>query len=131
MHLSLSRRLPIALGFLSAMFPRVAVAYSLTDSGWDCGGFIRCGSSTDAVTAITLNIIAGVGYFITALAVVMVIYGGLRMVLSRGEEGKEAGKKALIYAGFGLVAALLCGAIFQFIRGYLYLLGNGSPFIGG
>ena len=116
------RRLALA-GALS-LLPQVAIAYSLTDSGWDCAGFIRCGGATDAVTAITLNIIAGVGYFITALAVVMFIYGALRMVLSRGEEGKEAGKKSMIYAAMGLVFALLTGGIFAFISGYLYLLGG-------
>lgn len=114
---------PFIIGTLS-LLPQRAFAYRLTDSGWDCRGFLKCGSGTDVVTDMIGNIIAVVVLFIGALAVVMVIYGALRWVTSRGEEGKEAGKKAMLYAALGLVFALLTGAILEFITDYLYLIGG-------
>ena len=118
----MKRLLFIAVGIL---VPVSAGAVSITDPqyGWSCNGFLYCGTGGNAVTAITGNIIAGVSAFIVALAVVMFFYGGLRMVASRGEEGKEAGKKALMYAAFGLIAALLTAAVISFVRDYIYLLG--------
>jgi len=106
------------------LVPGAAHAYRLTDSGFDCTGFLYCGSSTDAVTQLTMNITTGVGMFIAALAVVVWFYGAIRMVTSRGQEGKEAGKKALIYASLGLVLAMLTTAVMQFIWDYVYLVGS-------
>lgn len=114
----------ILLVIAGLVLPLPVHAYRLTDSGWQCTGFLKCGSSTDVVTDLTGNLISGVTAFISVLAVVVFIYGALRMVMSRGEEGKEAGKKALIYASLGLVFALLTGAIISFIHDYLYLLGG-------
>lgn len=111
------------LALFQALIPTVH-AYRITDSGWDCTGFLKCGSSTDAVMQITATIVTGVGRFIIALAVVVFIYGALRMITSRGEEGKEAGKKAMIWAALGLMAALLTGAVVEFVRDYLYYLGG-------
>lgn len=115
------RILPVIVGIL---VPIQAFAYRITDSGWDCRGFLKCGSSTDAVTQITLTIVTGVTAFIGALAVVVFMYGAVRMVTSQGDEGKEAGKKALIWASLGLVAAILTGAVIRFVTDYLYLLGT-------
>ena len=91
--------------------------------GWNCKGYLYCGS-TDAVNILTNRLIAGVGAFIFSLAVVVFFYGALRMVTSQGDEGKEAGKKALIYASLGLAAALLTGGMIAFVRDYIYYLGK-------
>lgn len=111
----------ILLGLL--LLPVRTHAVRLSDYGFDCTGFLHCGA-TDVVAGLSGNMIAIVSTFIVILAVIVFIYGGLRMVISRGEEGKEAGKKALIYASLGLVFALLTGAIIQFIADYLYAFGN-------
>lgn len=113
----------VALTVLMAI-PHLASAYRLTDSGWDCTGFLKCGSGTDVVTDMIGNIIGVVSLFIGALAVVMFIYGALRLAASRGEEGKEAGKKAMMYAAMGLAFALLTGGILAYITDYIYLLGG-------
>lgn len=115
------RILPVILGVL---VPSRVLAYRITDSGWSCTGFLKCGSSTDAVMQITLTIVTGVTAFIGSLAVVVFLYGAIRMVTSRGEEGKEAGKKALIWASLGLAAAILTAAVIRFVTDYLYYLGT-------
>lgn len=101
-------------------------AYRLTDSGWQCTGFLKCGSGTDAVTDLIGNLIGGVLSLIGLVATLAFFYGAIRMVASQGQEGKEAGKKALIWASAGLVAALLTAGIMRFVCDYLYLLGGGS-----
>ncbi len=102
----------------------VSAAVSITSYNWSCEGFVYCGSSDSAVTGITTKLITWIVVFIVPLAVTVFFYGALRMAVSRGEEGKEAGKKALIYASIGLVAAILTSAIISFIQGYLYVLGG-------
>jgi hypothetical protein len=110
--------------FIGLLAPLTTHAVRLTNYGFDCTGFLHCETGVDAVIGLSGSIIDIVGTFIVALAVIVFIYGGLRMATSRGEEGKEAGKKALIYASLGLVCALLTGAILDFIADYLYLLGS-------
>lgn len=119
------RFLSTMIGFL---LPAHAKAFSLSDTGWDCTGFIYCNPGapppSDVVTIMTMTIVNGVGAFIITLAIVMFMYGAIRMVTSQGQDGKEAGKKALIYASLGLVFALLVMAIMQFVRDYIYYLGS-------
>lgn len=100
--------------------------YHLTNSGWNCQGFLYCNGGgappADIVVIITMNIIMAVSTFIGALAVVVFLYGAIRMVTSQGEEGKEAGKKALIWASFGLTAAILTGGIMAYIRSAVFAI---------
>ena len=103
----------------------VFAGVDITSYGWSCNGFLYCGSS-DVVVLLNNNLIAGVSAFSVALAVVVFFYGAIRMVISQGDEGKEAGKKALIYASLGLAAALLTGGVIQFVCGYLFYLGGAS-----
>lgn len=112
------------LPIVGLLLPNVAHAYSIRDTGWDCTGFLECGGSGDAVVAITTNIIAGVAAFIGALAVIAFFYGAIRMITSQGQEGKEAGKKALIYASLGMAAALLTEGIILYVRDYIFYLGT-------
>lgn len=117
----MKRMLAIILGVLTPA--STAAAGVRLSTYFDCTGLLRCGSSGTALYLID-NLIAGVGYFIVPLATVIFFYGALRMLLSRGEEGKEVGKKALIYGSFGLAAALLVGAVIAFVRDYLFLIGS-------
>lgn len=108
---------------LSLIPASASAGVSITAYSWDCEGFVYCNSSADAVTGILGKLIAWIVVFIVPLAVVVFFYGALRMAVSRGEEGKETGKKALIYASIGLAAAILTSAIISFIQGYIYTLG--------
>lgn len=103
-----------------------AAGVHLTDYGWDCTGFLRCNIPGDVFSFLLNNLITGVLSFIVLLATVVFFYGAFRMAASQGEEGKEVGKKALLYASLGLVLAILAGAIIEFVCGYVYLVG-GTP----
>lgn len=108
-----------------------AAGYHLTQSGWNCTGFVGCtgGTPPNLATFLTARIVAlvfptsGGPGFIFYLTVVVFFYGSLRLVFSRGEEGKEAGKKAMQFAGFGFAAALLISGIMRFVCDYIYTLG--------
>lgn len=107
---------------IGVLIPAAAHAepYHLFKSGWNCQGFLYCTPDAappdDIIVIITTTIVTGVVGFIGALAIVVFFYGAIRMVISRGQEGKEAGKKALMWASLGLIAAMLTQAILLFIR---------------
>lgn len=67
-----------------------------------------------------------VSTFLFALTVLVFFYGAIRMAVSQGEEGKDTGKKAMIYAALGFVCALLLSGMFRFVCDTLYGLGAGS-----
>lgn len=114
----------IFLLILGLLLPFRAGAVRLSDYYGDCSGFLYCDSGTDVISIITFNVIATVATFIVALAIIACFYGAIRMIVSQGQEGKEAGKKALIWAAAGLAGALLVRGIIDFVWGYLYLLGG-------
>lgn len=114
------------LTLLGLLFPGSVRAVSITSYSWKCDGFLYCGSGQNAVGLITTKVIGTVSFFITPLAVVVFIYGAIRMIASQGDEGKEAGKKALIWASVGLAAALLTGAILRYLCDYLYVIGGAA-----
>ena len=123
----MKRSLPILSGILLPMIAHASYDIS-AQTGWDCSGFLFCGSATSVVSAMTTNLVNVVYFFIGPMAVVAFFYGAIRMIVSQGQEGKEAGKKALIYASFGIAAAILVRAIIKFICGYIYILsGSGVP----
>ncbi|MFA5799874.1 MAG: pilin [Candidatus Peribacteraceae bacterium] len=115
------------LFLLGLLLPVTALAVQITDYDWQCTGFLRCGSSLTAVGFITENIATGVSAFIAALAVVAFFYGAILMIISQGEERKEAGKKAMIYASIGLAFAMLTVAVIEFVTSLLYDIGGTPP----
>ena len=55
-------------------------------------------------------------YIVGALAVIMLIIGGLRYVASQGsKEGVESAKNTILYAVIGIVVAILAFAIVSFV----------------
>lgn len=65
-------------------------------------------------------------YIIGALSVIMIIFGGLRYVLSGGNTASvTAAKNTILYAIVGVVVALLAYAVINFVLGAL-LPGTGS-----
>lgn len=113
----------LIIGFLAPIAAHAQ--YHLVDSGWNCQGFLYCNGGAppaNIVVVITMNIITGVSTFIGALAIVVFLYGAIRMVTSQGQEGKEAGKKALVWASFGLTAAILTGGIMAYIRSAVFAI---------
>ena len=55
-------------------------------------------------------------FVIGALAVIMLIYGGIRYTISAGDSKQvEAAKNTILYAIIGIIIALLAGAIVNFV----------------
>ena len=94
-------------------------AVRLSDYGFDCSKFLFCGNANPLITFST-KIVSAIAAFILPLAILVFLYGAILMITSQGEEGKETGKKAMIYASLGLVAALLAESIVLFIQTILY-----------
>lgn len=84
--------------------PLTASAVSITDYQWTCEGFLWCGNGGGGgvVAIISTNIIESALSLVSVVAIAGFIYGGLRMAMSQGEEGKQIGKKALMYSALGL-----------------------------
>jgi hypothetical protein len=121
------RFLLLLIGMFS---PGIAYAQKhLSDYGFDCTKIEQygltipgCDSPIDLTVAATAKV-AGTGLAIAApLATVVFLYGAIRMVISRGDEGKEVGKKAMIYGALGLIFVTLAFGIVTMVKAYLYLL---------
>ncbi len=55
-------------------------------------------------------------FVIGALAVIMLIFGGIRYTISAGDSKQvEAAKNTILYAIIGIVVALLAGAVVNFV----------------
>jgi ABC-type Na+ efflux pump permease subunit len=70
---------------------------------------------TDAIIPRVINLML---FVVGILAVIMLIYGGIRYVISGGsEKGVAAGKNTILYAIIGLIVAILGYAIVGWIVG--------------
>ena len=76
-----------------------------------------------------ITTIANVLLFIAgALAVIMIIYGGLRYTTSAGNSASvTSAKNTILYAIVGLIIALLAFAIVNFVLGSLATTGQAAP----
>jgi succinate dehydrogenase/fumarate reductase cytochrome b subunit len=73
------------------------------------------GGSSDIRGAI-LEVLKAVLSFMALIAVVFIVIGGIRLVVSQGEEQeKDKAKKTIIYVIIGLIVILLARAIVEFI----------------
>lgn len=59
-------------------------------------------------------------YIVGAIAVIMLIIGGLRYVISQGDKGNvESAKNTILYAVIGIVVAILSYALVNFVSASL------------
>ncbi|MEA2097518.1 MAG: pilin [Patescibacteria group bacterium] len=78
------------------------------------------GVPTDLEDAL-MNLINWILGFVSMVAVLMVIYGGIQYLASAGDESKaESGKKTLTYAFMGLV---ICGLAYGIVEVIVINLG--------
>jgi len=72
-------------------------------------------TTTDgALTNITNTLLKGIGL----IAVVMLVFGGFRYIISGGDSSKvTAAKNTIIYAIIGLIIVILASAIVNFVIG--------------
>jgi len=76
-----------------------------------------CASTKGAnLESYAKNIVNTALYILGALAVIMIIYGGITYVISAGDVKKvEQAKNTIIYSVVGLVIALAAGAIVNYV----------------
>lgn len=75
----------------------------------------EAGQETD-LGAIIVDVINIMLYIVAILAVIMIIYGGIRYTTSGGNQTHvTAGKNSLLYAIVGLIVAILAWAIVNFV----------------
>lgn len=103
------------------LLPMNAAAKSITDY-WNCTGIPFCGKAATAPALLIGNIVGFVQVAIIPAAVIACIYGGFRMTLSQGSEGKDTGKKAITYAALGLIFAYLAIPILTYIASLIGLI---------
>ena len=85
-----------------------------TFAGGECTG--PGGTTLKGDNGLIKKIINTLLFVIGAASVIIMIYGGLRYVLSAGDTGKVTeAKNTIIYAAIGLVVAFLAYAIVTFI----------------
>jgi len=107
------------LFLLVAANPLSAFAQSDIRSGVDSadtGGFADSLFGTDDTDGVFQNIVNALLFLIGAIAVVMLIIGGFRYVVSAGDSNAiESAKKTIMYAIVGIVVAFLAFAAVEFV----------------
>ena len=85
-----------------------------------CGGSDTavCQTDTNLIDGILKEVINTMLYLAGIIAVIMVIVGGIRYILSDGDSNKaNQGKNTIIYALVGLVIAVSAYSIVNFVIG--------------
>lgn len=101
-----------AVNVLLAALPAVALAQGLTGIR---GGTFKGTASSDLVTAI-INIVNWFLILAALAAAVFIIYGGVKYIISLGdEEAATEAKNIILYAVIGLVVIGLAAAIVNFV----------------
>ena len=67
------------------------------------------------VTFVAMKIVAILLSTISAVGVLMIIYGGVKMIASGSEEGFTEAKKLVMYTSAGLICAMLADAIVIYV----------------
>lgn len=79
-----------------------------------------CKAKGDQVTPIFQNILSLLLYVIGAIAVVMIVIGGIKYVTSNGDANSiQSAKNTILYSVVGLVVAILGQAIILFVVNWL------------
>lgn len=95
----------------NAGLPACKVQGGVTGIGGDTDGR-RAGAFTNTVEGV-INVLL---FIIGAAAVIMIIIGGIRYVVSGGDQGAVTGaKNTILYAVVGLVVAIMAYAIVNFV----------------
>ena len=114
----------ILFSILRALLPKTAHAASIQDVGGGPGiaGMWSFMSplphiGDNAVLVVTKIVINAVLWAIGSAAVLMILYGALRMITSGGndESVRKAWKEIILYACLGLIFAVLSSIIVNFV----------------
>ena len=84
--------------------------------GVEAIGGTGAGNNANSFTNLIENIINLLLFIIGAIAVIMIIIGGIRYTLSNGDQGAvTSAKNTILYAVVGLVIAIMAYAIVNFV----------------
>jgi hypothetical protein len=113
--------LALVLGVGVAFVPQPASAIKLFDKGCEGQTSEVCvATKKDNATDMVKTIINTLLYIIGILAVIMIIVGAFRYVVSAGNSASiTAAKNTIMYAVIGLIVAILAFAIVNFVVGAL------------
>jgi hypothetical protein len=96
---------------------------SVDDPGAECSDEIETGTGT--INTGIRNVINIFSAIIGIIAVVMIIYGGLKYISSGGDSGNvTAAKNTIIYAVIGLIIVAMAQFIVQFVLGRIIPAGD-------
>lgn len=98
----------------------------------ECGPLgIECAGEGDTPTALSqtiLTVLIGLLVLVGVIALIFVIYGGLKYITSGGDEaGAKEGKKAVQYAIMGIIIIGIAGIIVNFALNAVGLPNLGGP----
>lgn len=115
----------MVLGF-ALVTPNAVYAQNCTDASGGISGGADCAKPTGAASNLfgegsIFNTITNVALFlIGAISVIMLIYGGIRYVVSGGDQAAVTGaKNTIMYAIIGIVVAFLAFAAVRFVTDQL------------
>jgi len=75
-----------------------------------------CGNTGDSAASMTKTVVNTMLFILGIVAVIMIVIGGIRYVVSNGDSAAVAGaKNTILYAVIGLVVAILAYAIVNFV----------------
>lgn len=95
-----------------------AMALDLNQGACKSSNSAPCKASNDSVGAILKNVIDVMLYLAGAIAVVIIVIGGIRYITSDGDPGAASkAKNTIIYALVGLVIAVMSYSIVNFVIG--------------
>lgn len=84
--------------------------------GVNCAGNATTGGSLFGASGIVTNVINTMIFVTGIVAVVFIIIGGIRYIVSQGDEKSINGaKNTILYAVIGLIIAILAFAIVNFV----------------
>lgn len=103
----------MVLGFITYFL--LGDAASIIDQSAQNACVNACNTST-SVSGLIANIANVLVFLVGSISVLMIIVGGIRYALSQGDPGQAAkAKNTILYAVFGVVAAIAAYAIVSFV----------------
>lgn len=109
------------VGSLVAVTTGVSVVHAATPkeevkNGVEAIGGDKNGRTADSFTNLLTNIINILLFIIGAVAVIMIIIGGIKYTTSNGDQAQvTSAKNTILYAVVGLVVAIMSYAIVNFV----------------
>ena len=101
------------VSFLSLFLFGLPLAF-ISGAGWGTGGEIENPLNADSFTELFVGIANWVAGFVAALAVLVVVIGGLQYMISGGNEEKtKAARRTIQWALIGLIIVLMSWSLLQ------------------